>query len=944
MSRLFQIVAFFVAATAAVVLIFTAHVGAQLLQGPLWWVPDNDTSWSRHHDRWFISPEEVVAAGAATSFPARTWVSSEQLGHFTSAPPNSACDYLDGDEYDVVGPPDRDRQETGRTSRTADEWGGSGGLQQSLHIGEYWQGRVFNDYMTNPASSATHRALYPGWNALDYGSFDVRTRTRFGYWTSPMAENTGPWLRFPSDLTGRFHLSGGGGMSLGCVGFALVMMHGAGDGSNYGVYPDVPTDVDGNPCYSTPRIVVLRAQSEGRCEPDLRSRYDLTERFYASFDPAVENRSVRELIEEFGPIRTPLFPTSDYGSYVGSVFGSHVIGRRVELGLFTVAEFAAADLQPVPWATPPYPGSDAVARRARLERFVDPATRPDAFGGEPARFADYTGAASADAPFEDCLELGAAGWDAATGTFVPQCRPDEYTSRYAGFINHEADTGQIGTRAERKPEVGVRDNRAPVGGGATIRRFAGLWDPPAGFGWFEHRRSDLGCLSMAYTPESSYLTLPDARRAAHVSQAMALINNVVRQPCPVSPPEAVDACEAAKARALARAEEHMRFAFGWRLIGEYRGEVVAEMNAAFASGGYAVVGGVQHITFRGRSTGLRNSACYTGPVGAGGFNTRLAPVMWVHGQAVAGLSSIVGDDGRAGYLVPGYSGRTWYDEPLEVGVNEHEAAGGGQVYGYHTEVRGEATVRARDAAIATAGVATPYPEDMGHDYASAVGVRDTPYSFRDFACPTAGSGYYGMGVSDVGPERQDHRENPVAPWRDRDPRIDETNALTRYPTGTPCIPEDPSNPLAAYYNVRGMDDGLRCHDSERDADGNFVPTATSVGAYSSADFAGGDGAEWVLEYSGDGSDVTLQPSLERQMRPTSYVALPHAAARALGAPGSDTITFSDTFGQMSSTRTGFLSLDVERLEIWRFWNPAVRLSHRQRGGVCRACPRLGRHR
>ncbi|MDE2905939.1 MAG: hypothetical protein OXQ28_07625 [Acidobacteriota bacterium] len=364
----------------------------------------------------------------------------------------------------------------------------------------------------------------------------------------------------------------------------------------------------------------------------------------------------------------------------------------------------------------------------------------------------------------------------------------------------------------------------------------------------------------------------------------------------------------------------MRFAFGWRLIGEYREDVVAEMNAAFTSGGYAVTSGLQDVVFRGTSTALRNGTCYTGPVGAGGFNTRLAPVMWVHGQAVGGLSSVVGDDGRAGYLVPGYSGRTWYGEPLEVGVNEHEAAGGGQVYGYHTEVRGEATVRAREAAIATAGSDTPYPEDMGHDYTSGVGVRDTPYSFRDFACPTAGSGYYGMGVSAVGPERQDHRESPAAAWRDRDPRIDETDAVSRYPTGTPCIPEDPSNPLAPYYNVRGTDGGLRCHESELDADGNFVPSPTSVGAYSSADFAGGDGAQWVLEYSGDGSDVTLQPSLERQMRPTSYVVLPHPAATALGAPGSQTVTFSATFGQMSSTRTGFLSLDVERAEIWPIWN------------------------
>ena len=732
MSRLFRLVGFFVAAAAAVVLLFAASLGAQLSRGPLWWVPDNDTDWSRHHDRWLISPVEVVAGGAATSFPARTWVSTEQLGYLSSAPPNSACDYMHETEFHFVGPPDRDRQETARTSRTPAEWGGAGGLQQSVHIGEYWQGRVFNDYMTHSASSGTHRALYPGWDPSVYGSFDVRTRTRFGNWTTPFRDSAlGPWIRFPNDIHGRFHLSGGGGMTLACAGFALVMMHG-GD-SDYGVYPGVPTDADGNPCYSTSRLVVLRAQTEGRCEPDLRARYALTAPFYALFDPATEPRTVPELVAAFGATRTPLFPTAEYRSHM-----AHLMGRRIELGLFTVAEFAGENLDPVPWDTPPYPGSDAAARRGRLGRFVDPDTRPDAFGGAPVRFTDHTGAAAASSAFEDCLEIGPAGWDAATGTFDPQCRPGEYTTPYAGFVNHESDTGEIGARAARPPEVGPRDNRSPVGGGATIRRFAGLWDPPAGFDWFQHRRSDLGCLYMAYTPDPRFLTLPGSLRSAHIAAATTLLDDIVRQPCPAGPPDAVRACEATKRAALRRAEQHMRFAFAWRLIGEYRVGVDARMRAAFASGGYAVVGGIGQVRFRGASVGLRNGACYTGPVGSGGFNTRLAPVRWVHGEAVGGLGALVGDDGRAGFLVPGYSGRTWYDESLEPGVTEHEAAGGGQVYGYHTEVRGEATVRARDAAVATAGVPTPYPLDLGHDYASTVGVRDTPYSFRDFACPTAG--------------------------------------------------------------------------------------------------------------------------------------------------------------------------------------------------------------
>ena len=150
-----------------------------------------------------------------------------------------------------------------------------------------------------------------------------------------------------------------------------------------------------------------------------------------------------------------------------------------------------------------------MARRGRLDRFVDPATRPDALGGRAVRFGDYTGAAAAANPFDDCLEVGPAGWDAATGTFDPQCRSNEYTTPYAGFVNHEADAGQLGARAARTPKVGPRDNRTPVGGGATIRRSSGLWAAPAGFGWFEHQKSDLGCLYMAYTPDPRYVRRPD---------------------------------------------------------------------------------------------------------------------------------------------------------------------------------------------------------------------------------------------------------------------------------------------------------------------------------------------------------------------------------------------------------------------------------------------------
>ena len=61
----------------------------------------------------------------------------------------------------------------------------------------------------------------------------------------------------------------------------------------------------------------------------------------------------------------------------------------------------------------------------------------------------------------------------------------------------------------------------------------------------------------------------------------------------------------------------------------------------------------------------------------------------------------------------------------------------------------------------------------------------------------------------------------------------------------------------------------------------------------------------MRKYSGDGSGVTLQPSLESQTRPASYVVLPH---QALGAPGTDSVSFSDTFGQMFGSEEAYAGL------------------------------------
>ena len=51
---------------------------------------------------------------------------------------------------------------------------------------------------------------------------------------------------------------------------------------------------------------LLRGNSEARCEPDLRARYDLTERFYDLFDDTEEMRTYPELVDLYGDIRFPV--------------------------------------------------------------------------------------------------------------------------------------------------------------------------------------------------------------------------------------------------------------------------------------------------------------------------------------------------------------------------------------------------------------------------------------------------------------------------------------------------------------------------------------------------------------------------------------------------------------------------------------------------------------
>ena len=489
-------------AVAAGLAAVQAPVGAQLLNsfpltgGPLWWMPENNSNWSRFHDVWHNSGTVENAAwdattgrGAATSFPLDTWVVTKHRGSYeTNAFPNSACDYRGGVEYFNVGPPLNDSEYNGRLANDGrwprDNSGGAGGLQTSVHIGEWWQGLYFQQV---PGSTYAWPANWgpttSTGSSVAWGSYRVTTRDANGG-TVLAFDTNGPWSSM-GPRPGMFLSGSLGGGTHGCIGQALVMMHGTSSG--HGLYPREIADANGDPCYSHARLFILRANTEARCEPDLSRRYDMTERFWDWFESHVYNATTVQVPDttSVGNTFPALFP-SNY-----DVSEPKVLFRRGEFALFTVGEFAAADARTVtvPWTTPTYQVGTGTGRRADLARFVDDATRPQAFGGGTMTLRNNTGGV---AGVEECLEIAPAGWDDVTGTFNPQCL-NAWTdpNRFTGVVNHETDGAGQATRPQ---EVGLRDNRTAIGV-ATIQSFPDLWNE-AGYDWFEHRTGTVGCLML----------------------------------------------------------------------------------------------------------------------------------------------------------------------------------------------------------------------------------------------------------------------------------------------------------------------------------------------------------------------------------------------------------------------------------------------------------------
>ena len=318
--------------------------------------------------------------------------------------------------------------------------------------------------------------------------------------------------------------------------------------------------------------------------------------------------------------------------------------RRAEFGLFTVGEFAAADaaMQEVPWDTPDYAMGTGTDRHTDLLPLLQDGRRPEPFGGETMTLRNNTGGVPG---VEECLEMGAAGWDDVTGTFEPQC-PEPWTSdtRFTGITNHENDgAGQT----IRKPEIGQRDNRTAIGV-ATIRTMPGGWDVP-GYEWFQHKSGPIGCLMLRVILNWD-LPLEASAEDRRLEVLGYTYGDIYNSPCAPGTDPAL--CESIHAAAkLAHVELAMQM-FGWRLIASWRVQTLYNLWDVMRE--YEEIWGGRGRTLRARGRGpgtVQNNRCYTGPIGGDAYNERLA---------ATGFDGVPAEE----WMNPAWSGKTFWGSQM----------------------------------------------------------------------------------------------------------------------------------------------------------------------------------------------------------------------------------------------------------------------------------------
>ena len=390
--------------------------------GPLFW---EELQSSTPGARWIRPPRRAHRLGGDgfTSFPDRVW-SLPLVG----APPNDSC-HARGERL------------------TTNPYAGPYGIQVVQYIGDWWRGLVYRPHVTD---------LGP-LTEMFFGYFDFAPRA------------------------GRSAVSSGGVPRAfaggACVARALALLHGSvEEGSWSSATKDIPT---GRDCLATSHFVVLRLNTELRCEPDLSDPDD--EAFTRAFWDFFDSRT-----SPTGPV---IFP-SDYEA------GTEWL-RRVEVGFFGLdggSEGSGGSFAVSGFDSPAYPTGGAPLPSYRE-------FHPDAFGlsaeadlRNPLQATDLSGAPTGEpmrlfdgrAGVEDCLE-----WNTARPgeRFEHDWRCDRENSAMAS--NENLEDG-----ARRALEAGPATPMDMTEAEATLplaHPRMHPFPPPAGAVWTEWNRSMLRC-------------------------------------------------------------------------------------------------------------------------------------------------------------------------------------------------------------------------------------------------------------------------------------------------------------------------------------------------------------------------------------------------------------------------------------------------------------------
>ena len=476
------------------------HAQRQPYEGPLFWMSGGASP----GDYWILPPERAWNSDytLATSYPDYA-VWEWGVG---GAPPNDAC-------FGVGVTP------------ITDEDVGPYGLQVVQYFGEYWEGTTFLEHPRPPI----------GWSNVEFGSFSL---------------TPGPLALPIRALTDTGFPGEGIGNPSACVGRRLAEARGSESETGTGEWVGLLKDADGYPCYSDPKLIRLRSNTELRCEPNLGDRADpMTQRYWPIFD----SWPLKPLPQPDGSLIAPIFP-SDYAA-------PYHWARRVEVGM-QILHSTDGDEPVQAVFNVPLPGGGSWDDALRARQDVYKGFFPGLLWGVNCDYLDRTFSLSR-------LVMGMAEPCAMYEQFTA---PGSFEPRDTSVLIE--DPVQLGSV---QPMLqGARGVRQPV-------------PPGAGGFWGEHDRFSLEC-TWGLAAFTDLVPPAEASVVAWDNRFSMKWAEYLTYPRYTTDPDVI----AERDRVYGEAVEAFATREGWETIVVYRTMVRPEMLAALG-GAYAVGGGSVNI-------------------------------------------------------------------------------------------------------------------------------------------------------------------------------------------------------------------------------------------------------------------------------------------------------------------------------------------------------------